>query len=273
MTASNPISPKGGYNNIAIDFFSPKTAGGDFVFLDAVESGNEIARISNAGNFSIVGSLAVGDDLTVTGDATITGSFLTDIISEKTSAAGVTIDSVLLKDNAVTATNVTATTALLSNTISERTAGSGVTIDSVQLKDGTISLGTTSTTFRINAYHATADCVGLIQGLQTESGGTAKAGLQIDVNGKGGFCWQNDASSGTKNLKLIANSGYGVSETTVMTVSSAGNVTVNDSIMFKDASKTPIATSGYIELWGGGDGKLYYSNGVDVYQISSLKIS
>ena len=43
-----------------------------------------------------------------------------DTISEKTSASGVTIDGVKLKDNAVE-----------TNTISEGTSGSGVTIDSV----------------------------------------------------------------------------------------------------------------------------------------------
>ena len=48
-----------------------------------------------------------------------------DTISEKTPAAGVTIDGVKLKDNAVE-----------TNTISEGTSGSGVTIDSVLLKDG-----------------------------------------------------------------------------------------------------------------------------------------
>ena len=48
-----------------------------------------------------------------------------DTISEKTTASGVTIDGVKLKDNAVE-----------TNTISEGTSGSGVTIDSVLLKDG-----------------------------------------------------------------------------------------------------------------------------------------
>jgi hypothetical protein len=53
----------------------------------------------------------------------------TDTISEKTAAAGVTIDGVLLKDNAVN-----------TDTINEKTAAAGVTIDSVLLKDGGATL-------------------------------------------------------------------------------------------------------------------------------------
>jgi hypothetical protein len=51
-------------------------------------------------------------------------------INEYTSANGVTIDGVKLKDNAVE-----------TNTISEGTSGSGVTIDSVLLKDGVAHSG------------------------------------------------------------------------------------------------------------------------------------
>ena len=51
-----------------------------------------------------------------------------DTISEKTSAGGVTIDGVKLKDNAVE-----------TNTISEGTSGSGVTIDGALIKDNLLS--------------------------------------------------------------------------------------------------------------------------------------
>ena len=58
-----------------------------------------------------------------------------DTISEKTSANGVTIDGVKLKDNAVE-----------TNTISEGTSGSGVTIDGVLIKDGDFTQGTWTST-------------------------------------------------------------------------------------------------------------------------------
>ena len=48
-----------------------------------------------------------------------------DTINESTTNAGVTVDGVLIKDNAVN-----------TDTITEKTSGSGVTIDSVLLKDG-----------------------------------------------------------------------------------------------------------------------------------------
>ena len=50
-----------------------------------------------------------------------------DTINEQTSANGVTIDGVKLKDN-----------ALLTDTISEKTSASGVTIDGLLIKDGAI---------------------------------------------------------------------------------------------------------------------------------------
>ena len=66
----------------------------------------------------------------------------TDAISEKTAAAGVTIDSVLLKDNAVTANTFTANTSVSTDTISEKTSAAGVTVDGVLLKDSAVSTDT-----------------------------------------------------------------------------------------------------------------------------------
>ena len=56
-----------------------------------------------------------------------------DTISEVTSANGVAIDGVTLKDSVV-----------LTDTISEKTSANGVAIDSVTLKDGKVGIGTTS---------------------------------------------------------------------------------------------------------------------------------
>lgn len=78
------------------------------------------ALFNAAGNGTSVGlNVGVGKTLTVA------GTLKTDAISENTSAAGVTIDGVLLKDNAVN-----------TDTINEKTAAAGVTIDSVLVKDG-----------------------------------------------------------------------------------------------------------------------------------------
>jgi len=53
-----------------------------------------------------------------------------DTINESTTGSGVTVDGVLIKDNAVN-----------TDTISEKTSGSGVTVDSVLLKDGVAHSG------------------------------------------------------------------------------------------------------------------------------------
>jgi hypothetical protein len=74
-------------------------------------------------------------------------------------------------------------------------------------------------------YRTTSDGLVTVQGLQTSSGGTGKAAIQIDVNGQGGFAWQCDAT-GTKTLRLINNNGYGAGESTLLTVTSAGVLAV-----------------------------------------------
>jgi hypothetical protein len=69
----------------------------------------------------------------------------------------------------------------------------------------------------------------MAQGLLTDSpfNGTGKSAVQLDVDGKGGFAWQNDASGGTRTLKLLSNSGYGAGDSTLMTVSSGGTITAS----------------------------------------------
>ena len=56
-----------------------------------------------------------------------------DTISEHTSAGGVTIDGVLVKDNGVEMSG-----AVKSDTISEKTSANGVAIDGLTLKDGNV---------------------------------------------------------------------------------------------------------------------------------------
>ena len=56
-----------------------------------------------------------------------------DTISENTSAGGITIDGVLVKDNGVEMSG-----AVKSDTISEKTSANGVAIDGLTLKDGNV---------------------------------------------------------------------------------------------------------------------------------------
>jgi hypothetical protein len=99
---------------------------------------------------------------------------------------------------------------------------------------GNIGIGTTtiSTGFMLDVrgaalfYRTAGDGLVTAQGLQTQSGGTGKSAIQLDVNGQGGFAWQCDATS-SKILRLINNNGYGAGESTLMTVSSSGTITAS----------------------------------------------
>src|SRR5262249_14244464 len=64
-------------------------------------------------------------------------SLQADTIEEETAGAGVTADSVLLKDGSVT---TTASGSVTTNTIAEKTAASGVTIDGLQIKDNSVRI-------------------------------------------------------------------------------------------------------------------------------------
>lgn len=65
------------------------------------------------------------------GGVTTSNPILVDTISEKTSANGVAVDGVILKDGGITTSN-----PILVDTISEKTSGNGVSIDSFSIKDG-----------------------------------------------------------------------------------------------------------------------------------------
>ena len=81
---------------------------GNVNFISASRQGNfrDLEVKDNANNATIL--LSGGASGVSGGDISITGTLSTDTISEKTSGTGVTIDSVLLKDNQVTAHTVSA---------------------------------------------------------------------------------------------------------------------------------------------------------------------
>lgn len=76
------------------------------------------------------------DDATITDDLTVSGDLLTDSILEETSANGVVIDGVTVKDGgAVFADGAT----IEVDTVDEATAANGVAVDGVTLKDGAVT--------------------------------------------------------------------------------------------------------------------------------------
>jgi len=89
---------------------------GNVNFISASRQGNfrDLEVKDNANNATIL--LSGGTSGVSGGDISITGTLSTDTISEKTSATGVTIDSVLLKDNTVTAHTISASNYAVGST-------------------------------------------------------------------------------------------------------------------------------------------------------------
>jgi hypothetical protein len=83
-------------------------------------------------------------------DIVIDNSLKTDTINEATSAAGVTIEGVLIKDSLIVTPTISG--ALSTDTISEKTADTGVTIDGTKLKDGLITTAGTAGGGTIKAH-------------------------------------------------------------------------------------------------------------------------
>ena len=153
------------------------TASGD-INVGTIYQSNFTASAGGAGNvflkYGEVDKLVTSaTGVTVTGEVnatsvdasgTITSAtgVLTDIISEKTTNAGVTIEGVLVKDNDIVATDITTTnltttgtaTALggvFTDTITETTGNAGVTIEGTLLKDNDVTTTDLTTTNNVIA--------------------------------------------------------------------------------------------------------------------------
>lgn len=163
--------------------WSTPSGAGDVVGA-ASSTDNAIARFDGTSGKAIQNS---GATLSDTGVLTVT-ELSTDTVSEKTAAAGVTVDGVLLKDAAVN-----------TDIINEKTSAAGVTIDGVVLKDGGATL-----TSPIILADGTASAPAITNTGDTNTGiyfsGDNAIGFTTDGSQRGEF----DASG---NFKF--NSGYG----------------------------------------------------------------
>jgi hypothetical protein len=168
-----------------------------------------------------------GDGVTVGGSLVVSGStsvntFNVDVISEKTSAAGVTVDGVLLKDSQVS-----------TDQINEKTSATGVTIDGVLLKDsgvvtgaGTVSAPVYSTTGDTNTgiFFPAADTIAFAEG--------GAEAMRIDSNGNlllnqaSSFIGTNTAD-GSDSSVLVLSGGGGTTSARGASLFLAGNENVN----------------------------------------------
>lgn len=145
-------------------------------------------------------------------------TLVADTISEATSAAGVTIDGVLLKDSAVS-----------TDTISEKTGGSGVTVDGVLLKDSTVTggldTGVTAAGLTVTGTTIAAD------------GTDTNISVTVTPKGTGVVTTASSYSDGAGKLRAIPQSGsakttgYTLATTDVgefIEVGSGGSITIPD---------------------------------------------
>ena len=148
-----------------------------------IDEGCSPAGINNAIR-EVMADLADVSDGTVALESPAADSLSTDTINEKTSATGVTVDGVLLKDSQVT-----------TDTINEKTADTGVTVDGVLLKDSKLD-GSYITDGTIDADSLANDAVTTDKILNDAVTTDKLASVNSDTGAKG---------SGTKSATITTN--------------------------------------------------------------------
>jgi len=153
-------------------------------FISATRQGNfRDLEVKDSGNNVTI--LVTGDG----GDMSLEGALTVDTINEKTDASGVTIDSVILKDNTVTAHTVSATNFAVGGTnfvsasrqgnfrdLEVKDSGNNVTI-LVTGDGGDMSLEGTLTVDTINEKTSTSGVT--IDGVLLKDGGVSLSGLSL----------------------------------------------------------------------------------------------
>ena len=119
---------------------------------------NIISELTAAAGVT-VDSVLLKDGIVTVGSG---GSVVTDTIAEKTAAAGVTIDGALCKDNGFT---VGTAGVVTTDTISEKTGAAGVTIDSCLIKDGYAAGPPTASIFSSTEQTGTGGAQNVAHGL------------------------------------------------------------------------------------------------------------
>ena len=224
---------------------------GNVNFISASRQGNfRDLEVKNSSNTETI--LLTGDG----GHISINGTLSADTIGEKTSATGVTIDSVLLKDNTVTAHTVTATNYAVGGTnfISasrqgnfrdlEVKSGSNVVTTLIDGDTGDMSLSGTLTVDTIN--EKTTDSGVTIEGVLMRDGGSTFTGTVV----------MSDISANDVSLNVVEVASLKVNGVSITQNGSGGaSLNVNSDISInaidaQDASFNVLRTSATMALGG-----------------------
>lgn len=155
---------------------------------------------------------------------------------------GYTLSNVVLSASAGTMATVIGGTGTTSTLTLRSTSGVGTTgadiifqtgnngaTEVMRLQNGgNVGIGITPVQ-PFHVYRTTVDSIGTFQGLTTAVGGTGKGGIQLDVNGNGGYALLCNATSGTRSFTISGNNGYGSAMTEFMRIDSSGNVGIGTS--------------------------------------------
>ena len=185
-------------------------AAGTFTNVDATGTIKTDTLDNYSGtNIAVNAPMDVTGDVGVTGSVTATVAMVSDTISERTGAAGVTVDGVVLKDSGITATG----TATLSDLVATTADINGGTVDATIIGASTSAAGTFSTM-------ATASA--------SITGGTI-SGTAIDLSGQSLTLTADSVSGDSVHGGTISNfASTGIDDNataTALTIDSSQNAT------------------------------------------------
>jgi len=187
-------------------------------------------------NIAVNAPLDITGDVGVTGSVTATVAMVSDTISERTGAAGVTIDGVLLKDNGMTATG---TTTLTTGVITTADINGGA-IDGTTIGAATSAAGTFSQMTSANAQISGGSISGTgvnMTGQTLTLDNDAISGDKID-----GGTISNFASTGIDDNadQTVLTLGADESASFAGAVTVTGDLTVNGSVTSISSTNTTI---------------------------------
>ena len=200
-------------------------------------------------NIAVSAPMDITGDVGVTGSITATTAMVSDTISERTGAAGVTIDGVLMKDNGMTASG---TTTLTTGVIATADINGGAI-------DGTAIGATASSTGRFSTMTTASASItgGSISGTSIDLSGQTLTLTADSVSGDSlhGGTYSNFTSTGITDSadQTVLTLGADESASFAGAVTVAGNLTVEGTLTSIETTNTAI-TDNTIVLNSGESG-------------------